>query len=175
MIILSEIDNMEDKMNLIEEAIALEISTEQFYRNLIENCAYNPEIKKILVMLAEDTIQHIEQLRKTNKEMKPGDRDSDFFLKAKEIFHSLQQKKDFSVCSLDQIPVYEHALENLKKTISLYEDMISQPLEDREKEILTIIFNEKRKHVYLLDNIVELLLHPAQWVENGEFNHFEEF
>jgi rubrerythrin len=166
---------MEENMNLFEEAMALEISTEEFYRNLIENCNYNPEIKQILIMLADDTKQQITKLRQLNQFMRPEHRDSDFFYKAKEIFRSLQQKKQFGVCSLDQIGLYEHVQDNLKKVIALYEEMISHTEDERQKEILTIIFNEKTKHVYLLDNILELLLNPKQWVENGEFTHFEEF
>jgi rubrerythrin len=166
---------MEEKMNIFEEAISLEISTEEFYRNLIENCNYNPEIKQILVILADNTNQQITRLRQINQFLKPEQRDSDFFLEAKEIFHSLQQKKDFGVCSLDQIGTFEHVQENIKKSVALYEDMLSHIKDDRQKEFLTILFNEKSKHVYLLDNIIELLLHPQQWVENGEFNHLEEF
>jgi rubrerythrin len=162
-------------MNLFEEAVSMEISTEEFYRNLIESCSYNPEIKKILVMLAEDTNNHITKLRQINQFMSLENDDSDFFLKSKEIFRSLQQKKEFGVCNLDQIRVYEHVLDNLKKTIVLYEDIISKTKDDRKIELLNIIYNEKQKHVYLLDNILELLLHPEQWVENGEFNHLEEF
>lgn len=166
---------MEDTMNLFDEAMSLEISTEEFYRNLIETCDYNPEIKKILFMLADDTNAQITKLRQLNQFMRPEHRDSDFFLRAKEIFRSLQNKKNFGVCQLDQIGLYEHVLENLKKSIALYEELIAQTDDDRQKEILTIIFNEKRNHMFLIDNIVELLRHPEQWVENGEFTHFDEF
>jgi rubrerythrin len=162
-------------MNLFEEAVSMEISTEEFYRNLIETCDYNPEIRKILVMLADDTNNHITHLRQMNNILRPDDRESDFFLQAKEIFRSLQQKKEYGVCSLDQIRVYENVLDNLKKAIALYENMISHTLEENQKDILMMIYHEKQKHVYLLDNILELLLHPEQWVENGEFNHLEEF
>jgi rubrerythrin len=162
-------------MNLFEEAMSLEISTEEFYRNLIENCDYNPEIKKILIMLADDTNHQINKLRHLNQVMHLESRDSDFFLKAKEIFHSLQQKKQFGVCELNQIGLYEHVLANLKKTIALYEDMISNTGDSHQKEILTLIFNEKRNHIFLLDNILEMLLNPKQWVENGEFNHLDDF
>ncbi|HNX00963.1 MAG TPA: hypothetical protein PLE74_10095 [Candidatus Cloacimonadota bacterium] len=162
-------------MNLIDEAVSLEITTEEFYRNLIDTCDYNPEIKKILIMLAEDTAIQITKLRQLNQYMRPEHRDSDFFLRAKEIFKAMQNRKNFGVCSLDQMGVYEHVLENLQKTIAMYEDLIAQMDDERQNEILNIILQEKRKHVYLIDNIVELLRHPEQWVENGEFTHFDEF
>ncbi len=162
-------------MNLFEEAMSLEISMEEYYRHLIEDCNYNPEIKKILCMLVEDTNSHINSLRNMNQFIKAEPNDSDFFLKAKEIFHSLQEKKKYGICNLDQIEAYENVRVNLKKTIALYEEMITNTHDDRQSEIITLIFNEKRKHVYLLDNIIELLLHPEQWVENGEFNHMEAY
>lgn len=34
---------------------------------------------------------------------------------------------------------------------------------------------EEKKHYFLLDNIIEFVSRPEQWLENAEFYHLEEY
>jgi rubrerythrin len=162
-------------MNLFEEAMTLEMAMVEYYETLREKCEVNCPIRKVLQLLAEDSEKEYRLLQLYNQKQKPQYSEKDFFLHAKDIFVSMQQQRNLGVCASDQLLLYENLLEKQKKTIVLYEQMLATATIPEQKEMLDLLIRGKRNHVLILETIVNLLLDPLQWVENGEFNHLEPY
>lgn len=43
------------------------------------------------------------------------------------------------------------------------------------KKILTKLAEEEKKHLFLLENLVEFISRPETWIENAEFNHLDDY
>ena len=44
-----------------------------------------------------------------------------------------------------------------------------------QKGIFRKLAEEENKHYFLLDNIIEFVSRPEQWLENAEFHHLEDY
>jgi len=46
---------------------------------------------------------------------------------------------------------------------------------EAQRALIHRIAKEEKRHAVVLENIIEMILRPEQWVENAEFNHMEEY
>lgn len=47
--------------------------------------------------------------------------------------------------------------------------------EKTQKNLLLKLAEEEKKHMFLLENLVEFIPRPETWIENAEFNHLVEY
>jgi rubrerythrin len=59
--------------------------------------------------------------------------------------------------------------------MDFYLEKADQVEDPRQKEIFKNLAAEEKKHYFLLDNIVDFLSRPDQWLENAEFCHLEDY
>ena len=75
----------------------------------------------------------------------------------------------------DQMGAYKKALEMEQATIDFYTQKANEVKAPSQKEVLLNIASEEKKHYFLLENLIEFMAKPAQWVEHAEFNHLDEY
>ena len=46
---------------------------------------------------------------------------------------------------------------------------------EAQKKLLLKLAEEEKKHMFLLENLVEFVSRPETWIENAEFNHLVEY
>jgi rubrerythrin len=56
-----------------------------------------------------------------------------------------------------------------------YEEMSDKVDNKLHKKILTKLAEEEKKHLFLLENLVEFISRPETWIENAEFNHLDDY
>ncbi len=71
--------------------------------------------------------------------------------------------------------LYRHAKEIQEKSLQSYVDAKEELSNAEYLGLLSTLITQKRKQIILLDNIIELLLRPEQWIESPEFNRLEEY
>jgi rubrerythrin len=64
-------------------------------------------------------------------------------------------------------------LEN--NSIEAYRKMQVDSLNGMQKNALSLIIGEEKHHVTIIENLIEFIHRPKEWLENAEVNHHTEF
>jgi rubrerythrin len=159
-------------MDIFSFAINLETEGEKFYRELTKNSGNNG-IKKILNMLADDEVKHRQIFEKLRDNVNIDFKATEIIANAKLIFKDIKSE-DF-INQTDQIEIYKKAQVIEQKSIDFYREQAKASENKNISGVILKIFDEEKKHYLILDNIIDLLMRPKQWVENAEFNKMEDY
>ncbi len=161
--------------SLINNALETEQHSLEYFNGLAEKCHYNEGVKNILRMLAKEQKIQIDILNQWNVKIHPDYVSSAFFEDSKLILQDLKAKIDSFSCEIDHLNLYRHAKEIQEKSLQSYVDAKEELSNAEYLGLLSTLITQKRKQIILLDNIIELLLRPEQWIESPEFNRLEEY
>ncbi len=67
--------------------------------------------------------------------------------------------------------MYQNALNSEKHSYTFYQEKAKMLEEGEQKEAFLRIAEEERKHMELLENLVEYVSMPSNWIESAEFNN----
>ena len=77
--------------------------------------------------------------------------------------------------NVSEVEMYQKAREIEKQAKSFYQEKADEVEDIAQKKIFNLLAAEEQKHYFLLDNIVEFVSRPQQWLEDAEFFHLEEY
>ena len=156
-------------MNVFEFAMQMEKDGEAFYRD-IAGKTKNAGLKKIFNTLADEEVVHYNIFKKLHEKSTVQATESNIFEKAKNIFVELKDAGglDMSV-ELPQTEAYEKAMEAEKEAYTFYEQKAKESDNPAEKQILLTFAQEERRHYRLLENVIEFVSRPEQWLEDAEY------
>lgn len=158
-----------DAKNIYEHAMQLEKEGEEFYRDLADKTE-DPGLKKILEMLAIEEVKHY---RLFEKMLQDSDVSSlpkmEVFAAATTIFEGMKDVKQTFDFSSNQVEYYRKAVEIEEANENYYLQKADETKNEEHKAIFLRIAEEERKHLVLLQNLVEFVSHPEQYIESAEF------
>jgi len=160
-------------VDIFEYAMQMEKDDENYYRQLAQKVA-NKGLQTILVMLADEEVKHyqaIEGMRQDNYQML----ETTVLDDARNIFIEMKDQKGKFELEQEQAKLYEKAQEIEKKSQQFYQEKANQTDKDDQKKLLERLAKEEEKHYFLLENIIEFVSRPKQWLENAEWYHLEEY
>jgi len=138
----------------------------------------SPELKEILLTLAEEETRHFNFFKK----MKEGELEQAVNeLKTKtstiktvnNIFVELSENNDKLTFDKDVVSVWTEALRIEEKSEQFYRDKAKEEKNARRKELLNAIADEEQKHIYMIDGILTYLKHPDTFAESSQFKNFQ--
>jgi len=180
-------------MNIFEYAKDKEKYTEQFYRRLAESSKAEG-LKNIFNMLADEEAHHFVIIDRMQSEYPEQVCNTDILGDAKKIFEKIRKaagkiptelrgdqeqilRSNINIKSTyfggHEINVYREAQEFERKSRQFYLEKANEVEDRRQKEIFRKLAAEEQKHYILLDNIIEMVDRPGQWLENPEWFHIE--
>jgi len=159
-------------MDVYDKAIDIESRGERFYREIAEK-AQSKGISEIFKMLADDEVEHRQtfEIMKENQTAQPAE--SLIEERSAPIFKELK-KEDFETES-DQLEVYKKALEIEDESIAYYQQLKEQLSDPQVKAILDKIIDEEKRHHNLVDNMIEHVARPQEWVEHAMFGRTDTY
>ncbi len=160
-------------MDILDFAMQMEKDGEQFYREAAEKVSHEG-MKRIFNMLADDEAKHYMVLQSMKKEI-PQMMDTPILSFAENIFVQMKEQKEEWPLEDSQLALYEKARDIERRSWTFYQEKGNEATDPSQKELFQKIAYEEEKHFLLLDNLVELVLRPQNWVEDGEFYHTEEY
>lgn len=161
-------------MEIFNYAMEKEKKQEQYYRDLAKKCR-DRGLTNILNMLADDEVKHYKILEKMKVNEHQDFSGSAILEQAKNVFGEMKNKaSDFSF-DISQVDLYRKAQEFEKEAEEDYREKAEKETHEQNKNFFVRLAREERKHYFLLDNIIELLMSPHHWLENAEFFHLEEY
>jgi len=159
--------------NIFEYAMQMEKDGEDYYRQLAQK-AGNNGMKTILTMLADEEVKHYNALEKI-KTQKTQITESEILTDAKNVFVQIKESGDSFDFDINQADLYKKARNIEKKSRDFYTEKANEVTEEYQKEFFLKLADEEQKHYVLLDNIIEFVSRPEQWLEDAEFFHLEDY
>jgi len=161
-------------MDIFEYAMKMEKDGEAYYNEMARRTD-DKGLKSILSILANDEVKHYRTLEAMKKDEKPGMADTEVLSGARNIFTEMKEKNLNPDVRLSQRELWEKALDIEHRSEKFYRDKSGEMINPTNKELLLRIAEEEKKHIFLIENIIEFITRPKQWVENAEFHHLDEY
>ncbi len=160
-------------MDIYKYAMQMELDGRQFYLDLAKK-TNNTGIKSILTMMAESEAKHYNVILSMQKNDKiQYSADTEVLTNVKNIFMKMKKEKDIDV-DVSQVEFYKKALEVETNSEKFYLERADDEKDPHRKEIFLTLANEEKSHCVLLENIVNFVSQPVNWLENSEWYHVDE-
>ncbi len=159
-------------MNSLEYAIKMELDSKRYYLEQAEKTSDNG-LKSIFHTLAEEESIHARILK--NKEETLPYELVDTYAEIKNIFVEIGNYKNLVQQLPDAADVYKLALENEKRSMELYKEMLGAAKDDKDKKIFEFLIEQENDHAKVIEQLVEMVSRPGEWVESAEFGLRKEY
>ncbi len=164
-------------MNAFEYAMQMEIDGKKYYEEQATAMG-DSVLKKIYDELANDEQRHYD-IFKALLEGKAGDWEAGFNTTVldttKNIFQELKAKgENIGEFSADVKIAWEKARDIEDKAEKFYREQADKAEKADEKEMWLKISSEEHKHWVALDNVINFISHPNQWLEDAEWSRMGE-
>ena len=172
---LTDVINKGDyKMDIYEFAMQMEKDGEKYYRDSAQKIN-NAGLKNILCMLADAEVKHYNILQKMKENEKIHMPDTQLLSNVKNIFIQMKEEKDTFGVNISQIDLYKKAQDIEKKSKEFYLEKAEEVKDSSRRELFLKIAEEEKKHYSILENIINFVSRPQNWLENAEWFHLEEY
>ena len=163
-------------MNVIEFAMKMEKDGKAYYEKLSRETD-NPELKKILIELAEEEERHYQYFSHLKSD--PNDTSGAKKLKgsktlalAKNIFEQLAENSDDNSYGKDVVSAWTQALRNEEKSEKFYREAAAEEHDKERKNLLLKIAQEENNHVHMVSGIIMYLKAPMTFADSSQFKEF---
>jgi len=155
-------------VDIYKFAMQMELDGRHFYMDLAKKTE-NAGIKNILTMMAESEAKHYNVILDMQKNDKAEySKDAEVLTKIKNIFTKMREEKEIDV-DVSQVEFYKKALEIEADSEKFYLERADEEKDPHRKEIFLTLAKEEKSHCILLENIVNLVSQPDNWIENSEW------
>jgi len=161
-------------MNIYDYAMQLEKDGENYYREAASRSTHRG-LTGILTMLADAEVIHYDVFSKM-KEHKSWQMPTTTILKdVKNIFVRMREEGDLESIGVSEIELYTKAQAIEKMTEDFYLEKATQVEDAAEHDTFLQVAAEENKHYFILQQIIDFVSRPNEWLEDAEWYHLEEY
>lgn len=160
-------------MDIFEYAMKMEEDGRAYYLENAEKMTI-PGLKKVLLEMADDELKHyaiFKAMRNQEQAEYVESEKTTIIHTVKNVFEQLKKENKSIGDESDTIKIWEVAREVEKKAEEFYREKANEIDDNRSKEILTKIADEEHRHWATIDNVMQFLEAPKQWLEDAEWNN----
>ncbi len=161
-------------MNIFEFGMQMEKDGEAYYRNLAEKTG-NKGLKSIFTMLADAEVGHHSAMKAMAENTNPEMYEAKLLADVKNVFVQMKDEQRDLDLDASQIDLYKTAQETEKKAEAFFREQSEAAESSAQKEIFTKLADEEKEHFVLLENLIEFVSRPAEWLENAEWSHLDSY
>jgi rubrerythrin len=161
-------------MNIFDFAKEKEKYAEEFYR---DRAAKSPDkgLAEVFLLLANEEEKHYEMIEKMQANATVELGEATVLNDATAIFEKIREGAKKFTLDKSELELYKEAQEIEENSRKFYLEKANEVKPQVQKDIFLKLAEEEKKHYFLLDNIIEFVSRPQQWLENAEFYHLEEY
>ncbi len=159
--------------NPLDLALQTELDGQKYYENQADATS-DDQLKKVFEMLAKDEAEHYRVI----SELKQGqyaNLSSETFKDVQTIFAKQLSCGEPFKAEVNNLEAYEQAIRFEDESVALYKELGAKAETDVERELFQVLVREELAHRIILQNLLEAIRRPQDWVENWEFNHLDEY
>jgi rubrerythrin len=161
-------------MNVYDYAMQLEKDGENYYREGARRSAHKG-LATIMTMLADAEVIHYD-IFKRMKEQKPGALpDTTILTDVKNIFVTMREEGGLQGIGTSEMDLYKKAQDIEKMTENFYLERARQVEDPTEQEAFRQVAREENRHFFILQQIIDFVARPSEWLENAEWYHLDEY
>lgn len=157
-------------MDVFQFAMQKEKDAEQFYRELAANS--NTEgVCHIFTMLADAEVRHynvVKAMQDHTPDVPAANLMEDALAEMRAARRSMQLDK---VSEDHQTEAYLKARQLEEESIKLYSEQAEAAEDDASRRVFRQLANQEKMHYMLVDNMLEFVAKPEEWLEDAEFTH----
>jgi len=155
-------------MNAYQYALKVEKEGEKYYRELAEKAPYSG-LKMVFNILANEEVKHYQVIKDMMKDPTINAGKLDIILDTKTIYETLSIENDGVNFNNDEIKFYEEAIRREDGAQKFYLEKAEELESENEKQVFIKLAEEEGKHTVVLQNILDYLQEPKNFVEAAEF------
>jgi rubrerythrin len=164
-------------MNILDYAMQMELDGQAYYKESAQAMP-RPELKEILLTLAEEEVKHYQFFKKLKEQGATAaqaiiEATPSSALKVKNVFRQLVDNGQTTLYGEDVRAVWQKALEVEEKAVKLYRAEAEKESDAVRKQLLHQIADEEKNHVYLVDNMLVFLSDPGGFTDSANYQHFQ--
>ncbi len=165
---------MEQAANIYDYAMQFEKDGEALYLEAADSTS-NPGLSTILIMLASAERMHYALFARMKRSQTAMVADTAILASARNLFARMREEGGWKDMNVSEIGMYKRAQEIEKESEAFYlqkaEELKGQP----QEAVFRQIAHEEQKHFFLLQNIIDFVSRPENWLENAEWYHLEDY
>ncbi|MHC4123503.1 MAG: ferritin family protein [Planctomycetota bacterium] len=161
-------------MDIFEFALEKEKISQDYYRKLSDR-VQNKGLEKIFDMLAGEEEKHYQIISKIRSDSGVEFAQTNVLCAAKGVFIKMHESMENFDFDISETELYKKAQQIEKNARDFYLQKAKEIAKPEQKGIFLRLAEEENKHYFLLDNIINFICRPENWLENAEFNHLEEY
>ena len=164
-------------MNIYEFAMQMEKDGEKFYLLLAGNCQVEG-IATIFTILANEEVKHYNTIAQLQNHAGSSSLVKTTVLEnVKNIFIRMKEEKADVRFDSSELESYRKAMAIEEMSWKFYLDKAADAGEEDVKQIFLRLAGEEKKHLRIMENIVEFVARPepGNWLENAEWHHLDEY
>jgi rubrerythrin len=161
-------------MDIYEFAMDKERYAEHYYRELAGKTNHTG-LTNILNMLADEEVKHYKTVERMKTQNPEAGGETPVLANAKEIFEKMRgsaEKFDFDVSEVD---LYRKACDIEKESKAFYLEKAGEVQDADKKKVFQRLAEEENKHLVLVQSICDFVSRPETYLEDAEFNHFDDY
>jgi rubrerythrin len=160
-------------MDIFEFALQMEKDGRDFYLELSDK-AQDKGMQNILKKLAEDEQKHYNAVESLRGDF-AGMADTQILTEARNIFEQMKGRSSSIGFPATQADLYRKARDIEKRSVVFYTEKADLVDSEVHRDLFLKLAGEEKKHVSLLEGVIDLVSRPETWLENAEFNHLEDY
>lgn len=162
-------------MDFIGMAIELEEKTISAYKGLADQCLSHEGILRIMNMLIQDQEKHLQNLSRM-QDIELQDKDvPGIFKSVQSLLKQIHTEKNTFSCNMDQLKLYQDARDLVLQKLGIYKEAQQKIKDSAQRVLLENLIEQETKQAFVLNNIIEMVERPNQWLEDAEFSHLDEY
>ena len=163
-------------MNAFEHAMKMEQDGRAFYLEHAEKTD-NPALRRVLTELADDELKHFNLFKAMHDKSKAEYKESEkttIVKTVKNIFEEMKSQNGDFAFPPDARQIWEVAREIEKKSEDFYREKAAEMSDQSQKQIWNRIADEEHRHWNTIEQVIQFLDRPKQWLADAEWNSLEE-
>jgi rubrerythrin len=161
-------------MNIYDYAMQLEKDGENYYREAASRSTHKG-LTTILTMLADAEVIHYDVFSKMKEGKFRQIPDAPILKDVKNIFVKMKEEGGLEDIGVSEIEVYTKAQGIEKTTEDFYREKATQTEDPTERETFLKVAGEENKHYFILQQIIDFVSRPNEWLEDAEWYHLDEY
>jgi len=159
-------------MDIWEIAKKMELEGETFYKEMADK-SVNPEIAGVFNFMARQEKEHYEFFDRQSKNLTVDYVSSgDPLVIAKNAFSAIAENVKTSDSMTEALDAYRKASEFEEKAVKFYETLLDNVESDQEKTVIQLLIDEEKKHVKIINGLIDFIDSPREWLDSAEFSNF---